>query len=320
MRSKIDQLAVLRRIRSEGRISDGEYDDLAKGLVTLADAATEVDDEVDDAIDEQLLSGETEGATPDHPPEPLNFLPRPTFRRDLSPNQLGALLIAAIALLVVSWLGMLPWFVSLLGILVLLTTVLEGWRKVTLIGGAAVAVITVISLVFSGGSAPDPPAGQPIAATPPSQDPYPPIPGSLGIYMDQVTELWNTVDGPPRIMRGLTRHNETGDYDTFIYRFGEWGRLAGAYDPDNDAVYALLVTGQFSGAATDQLYLGLCFVVAPYSQECIDSYSQVGLDGGTLQDFVDRPHQAEWTLDGHYWNLEIDGNVMTIRVYGEDVA
>ena len=159
-----------------------------------------------------------------------------------------------------------------------------------------------------------------MTATVPPANPYPPIPGSLGIYMEQLPDLWNEVSGPPQITRGLTRHNEIGEYDTFIYRFGEWGRVAGAYSPNTDAVYALLVTGQFSGEGTDQLYLHTCHLVAAYSPDCIQSYQDVGLAGLMLAEYADQTREAEWTVGESTWRLEIAGNVLTIRVYGPDAA
>lgn len=326
MKPNNDQLAVLRRLQSDGQISDEEFEDLARGLMgtepetafdfgedeeaehsagTTADAIQE-----DDAVDDDPI---TEG---EH--EPADRFLSPSFRENLSVNYLGIVLIASIALLVVGLTGAVSWWVSIFAILVLVTTLFDGWGKVTLAGAVAVAVIMLVGFVFSVGDIPEP--EQTITATLPPEDPHPPIPGSLGIYMDQVVDSWNTVEGPPRINRGLTRHNEIGEYDTFIYRFGDWGRLAGAYDPENEAIYALLITGTFSAPDTDQLYLHLCYVLAPYSQDCIDSYHEEGLDGGTLGDFADVSHEAEWTVGDGTWRLQIDQNVMTIRVYGPDAA
>lgn len=331
MKSEIDQLAVLRRLKEEGQISSREYEDLTKGLVSPTPASEEPSEELEeDPADgpESLPSGqdeneETPGQSTEADPgrdssdsaEPLLQF---RFREDLSVNYLGSLLIVTIVLLVTSSLGWLSWAVTIPAIVVLLTTLLQGWRMVTVAGSVLVALIVILGVVMSAvGDTPD---EQAATVTLPPQDPHPPIPGSLGVYMDQITDLWNTVDSPPRITKGLTRYNETGEYDTFLYRFGEWGRLAGAYDPDNEAVYALLITGGFSGAATDQLYLHLCYVVAPYSQECIDAYYREGLGEGTLEDFTDVSHEAEWALGDQTWRLEIDQNVMTIRVYGSDAA
>lgn len=310
MKSEIDQLATLRRMRNEGRITDDEYEDLTRGLLAVADAPAP-GHEPDDTVHE---GAEPDGELSATGPFPLRF------RQDLSVGRLGVMLIAALVLVAVSAVGLVSWYVGLPALMVLLTTLLEGWRNATIVGIVAVVVILLIGFVGSIGNNDSPVVDQTAAGTLPPQDPFPPIAGSLGIYIDQVTELWNTVDGPPQMNQGLTRYNEPGEYDTFLYRFGEWGRVAGAFDPETEAVYALFTTGWFVGDATDRLYLHLCFVVAPYSQECIDAYNQHGLDGGTLEDFTDIDHEAEWELGDHTWLLETENNILTIRVYGEDAA
>lgn len=356
MKPNNDQLAVLRRLQSDGQISDEEFSNLVRGLTGtepepastetepaqvkpepadnepeladpepsdthreqddpmerehVADAASEPPEENDDDMEHDAASEEERG--------PADAILTPKFRQNLSVNYLGIVFIASMTLLTVGLLGVISWWVCIPSILVLVSTLFQGWGKVTLGGAVAVAVILPISLFVSAGDAPEP--EQTPTVTLPPQDPYPPIPGSLGVYMGQVIDRWNTVDGPPRINRGLTRHSEIGEYDTFIYRFGDWGRLAGAYDPDNDAIYALLITGAFSAEDTDQLYLHLCYVTSPFSQDCIDAYHEEGLDGGTLGDFNDISREAEWTVGDGTWRLQIEQNVLTIRVYGPDAA
>lgn len=255
----------------------------------------------------------------DEPKEkPSTPLLPPAYRKDLSVNYVGGLFLASIALLLVGVLGVLSWWVTIPVILVMVTTLFEGWGRVSMISGGVVAGILLLNFMSALGRSPEPEESSPIP-TQPQVDPFPPIDGSLGVYVDQVTDLWNTVEGPPRIQRGLTHQTESGELDTFIYRFGEWGRLIGAYNDETKAMYALLATGQLSGAATDHLYIHLCFVVASYSQECLEFYQEQGLNGGNLEDFVDIPHTASWTLGNHSWNLEVDQNVLSIRVYGEDI-
>jgi hypothetical protein len=58
----------------------------------------------------------------------------------------------------------------------------------------------------------------------------------------------------------------------------------------------------------------------PYSQECIGNYFEKGLADGTLVDFQNVSHQAEWQLDDQTWRLDIAGNVLTIRVLGTAVS
>jgi hypothetical protein len=187
-----------------------------------------------------------------------------------------------------------------------------------IIVGAVIVVGIVLASALGGVSNPPSEQGAVVGDTDLAAPPA--VPGSLGIKMSDLTELWNSLPQSPAITGGFVHNTEPGQYDSFIYRFGDWGRLAGAYDPSTDAVYALLATGQFSNRATAQLYLHLCFMLNPYSQECIDNYFEKGLDYGTLADFGDVPHQAEWQMDDRTWRLEIDGNVLTIRVLGPDVS
>lgn len=319
-----DRLAVLRRMRKEGRITRDEFEELTRPYQRPAkptdESAVGGSRPVIDEPSPNLEEGPK--ATPVQPMDAGDAhlsarVPRITLRRGLSGTYLAGLAVAAGALMVAALLGAMPWFVSLSAVALLATTLFGGLEMVTRLGAIAVAAIVIIGVLSSLGE--EEPLLVPSAVgTLPPQDPFPSVPGSLDIYMDQVTDLWNSVDSPPRIVRGLTRHNEIGEYDTFLYRFGEWGRVAGAFDPENEVLYALLAAGQFSGEGTDQLYLHLCFMVAPYSQDCIETYHQVGLDGGSLTDFSGVTHEAEWTLGDHTWRLEIDQNVVTIRIYGAD--
>lgn len=345
MRPDNEQLAVLRRLQSDGQISDEEFMSLARGLtgtepldvepdhldseLTATGGSSALHEPVDspdgvhpadDSLDTAASNGEEAGDDPMPVGEqrPADAFLTPTFRQNLSVNYLVIVFVASMTLLVVGLAGVVSWWVCVPAIFVLVSTLVEGWGRLTLGAAVAVAVILPITLLIPIGDTAEP--AQTATVTLPPVDPHPAIPGSLSVYMDQVIDRWNTVDGAPRINRGLTRHSEIGEYDTFIYRFGNWGRLAGAYDPDNDVIYALLVTGTFSAEDTDQLYLHLCSVIAPFSQECIDAYHEEGLDGGALEDFNDISRETEWTVGDQTWRLEIDGNVLTVRVYGPDAA
>ena len=301
MHTNDDQLAVLNRLRTEGQITDEEFEDLAQNL--------HAPDETPDA---------TETSEPSDPePQPPSELWPPRVRDDLTVNLATLLATVSLGLLVFSLLGMLSWLISLPAIAVLASVVLEGWRKLTLVGSVFVIVLALIGFALSND---EPVVEQTAPVVDTAEDQGAPVPGSLGIYVEDITESWNTVEGSTRITRGLTHHNEVGEYDTFIYRFGEWGRVAGAYDPDTEAVYALLVTGQLSEPATSQLYQHLCFVVAPFSQDCLASYQREGLGDESLEAYVDTPYRSEWALGEHTWRLEIEQNVLTVRVYGEDAA
>lgn len=308
MKTDDDQIEVLRQMRFEGRISEDEYAALTG---ELAEAPPEEDPDA-------AHTGSAQDSDPESDAAARGLIP-PVLRTDLAPRYTSILFFVSLGMVLASALGWLSWIITLPAIATLTTTLFVGWRKVTLAGAALVTLLVVVALVASAFDNP-PGFDESTTATLPPVDPYPTVPGSLNVYMDQITDTWNTAEGPPSIVKGLTRNNEIGDYDTFIYRFGEWGRLAGAYDPGSEVLYALMATGQFSGSGTEQLYVGLCFMTAPYSQECLESYKTEGMSDGELFDFIDVEHTAEWTVGENTWTLETSANVLTIRVFGPDAS
>lgn len=302
-----DNLSVLRRMRSEGRISDDEFRELTRWLSADGDRLD------DDSAPEEVVPPSVEG---EHLVEQAG--PQVKLRSGLSSAYVLSLAICAVLLVVATAAGMMSWLLTITIIVLLATTLLEGARILTVILGIIAAAVVIASLVSSiGGGAPE--TVQQVAVSTPAPKPDPAA-GSLGLYLDEVTGSWNTVETPPEIIKGLTRYNETGEYDTFIYRFGEWGRLAGAFDPDTEAVYALMATGWLSEPATASLFLHLCHMTAPYSPECIAAYQDQGLGGGSLADFTDVARRTEWKLGDHTWRLTIENNVLTLRLFGADAT
>lgn len=247
-------------------------------------------------------------------------LASPRLRRDLSVAHVVGLALLTVLLAVFAFFGILSRTIAVAAVVLLATTLIEGWRRVTMTGAAALAVAVIVGVLGSAIDRSPSEAAQPLATDTSAGAERTAPEGSLGLHIDDVTDTWNSLDGPPEITRGLTRQTEVGEYHSFIYRFGDWGRLAGAYDPDDEAVYALLATGRLSEAPTAQMYLRLCFMVAPYSPDCLDAYHEQGLGGASVDEYLDADHRAEWTVDGHTWRLVIEGNVFTLRVFGADAA
>ena len=100
-------------------------------------------------------------------------------------------------------------------------------------------------------------------------------------------------------------------------RFDEGASLTGAYDPADDFVYAISATNRLDHESATTMYLHLCFILHPYSQECIDAYWEEGLDGGQPIDYLGSEHTAEWQIAADTWQLAIVGNVQEIKVLGE---
>lgn len=287
-----DQIAALDQMKSEGRISDEEYEDLRVGILGP-------DDDVPDDGDPNATG---------------SGLPR--LRSDRSVSFIAGIVAASVFVIFVAYLGVLPWLAAVLGVVALLATLFEKGIFVSAAAGVGLGVIVITGL--TGGSS------SPVANVAPVADTTPvanePVAGSLGMYVEDLPEMWNTVSEPPEIRDGFTRYAESGDYDSFLYRFGDWGRFAGAYDRGNDAVYALAASGQFHNGAVADLYLHLCYIVEPFSQECIDAYFEQGLEGGVLDDYIDGSHKATWQLGENTWSVDIDGNVLTLRVLAPEVS
>lgn len=311
MEPRQEQLAVLHRLQSEGQITATEYAHLAAGLGAPFENEPDVEEAGTETPAEETVTADEE--------EWVGFgLPAPRLREGTTGSSVALVGVLGLGLMLAGATGLIPWLLAFGAIAVLATTLIEGWRLVTNIGAVVLAAVLVIGVVSSFGATPEP---EPTvtATTAPVATPEPAVPGSLGLYMDQIGDTWNTLDSEPRITKGLTRFSESGEYDTFVYRFGEWGRLAGAYDRGSDAVYALMASGWLSEPATSQFYLRLCFMTAPYSQECVDSYLEHGL-GDVVVEELEETHRRDWTVGEHTWRLTIEGNLMTIRVFGADAA
>jgi hypothetical protein len=192
----------------------------------------------------------------------------------------------------------------------------RGWVWLALGGGVILALVVIVALWPD--SEPRVVTENTIPVAAPADLAAAIAPGSLAVKISQVIDSWNEVDLPPRISRGFILHPEVGQFDSFTYRFNDSSLLAGAYDPDTEYVYAFMASSWLSDEAAPHLGLHLCHLTQPYSQECIDTFHQVGLGGQPLANFADleAPYETQWQIGEHTWRLVIDQNVQTIRVLG----
>lgn len=204
-------------------------------------------------------------------------------------------------------------------------TVFEGWRlalsRVPTAYRAALAgavLILVIGVFFAGksdasGTVEADPAWLASAATGPA-------PGSLGIRFSDLTDGWNAVSDPPLIVGGIMTSPEPGRLDSFLHRFDHFSIIAGAYDPIDGSVYALMVRADLLDESVANLYIHLCYLLHPGSQECLDAFIDAAdLFGRTHADFLGTEHSAIWEFEGHSWRLDIADDVETVRVQGDPV-
>lgn len=177
------------------------------------------------------------------------------------------------------------------------------------------AVLVLIAGVFiaTGSDA----AGT-VSASPRTQatTPATPPPGeSLGFTLDQLGEGWNQVDHPPLVSGGITTSPEPGPLDSFLHRFNDSALLAGAYDPSNGHVSAVMVSASLHYEDVPNLYVHLCYLLHPGSQECLEVFvEEAGLFGKTAADLLGTEQTSAWAFEGHQWRFTIADDVETIRV------
>lgn len=289
-----------------------QVDDQQRGDVAPRDSEPE-------APKQPTLFGRGEPAEPDHDTQPGSSFASGVLAFEGEPSlvYLGSLLGGSALLIAGAYLEAFPWLATLVGIVTLLATMFRGGRWVSLGGGAAMVIIILISLWPHEQTLADVrAAGGNVGTSSRGSEEEQAPEGSLAIRVGEVPELWNELDQQPLIRRGLVRNPERGQFDSFVYQFDSTASLAGAYDPEDDYVYAVLASIWVNHEHASGMYLHLCFMFHPYSQECIDTYRQRGLEGGSLQDYVDVDRSAEWEIDGLTWRLSISGNVQNIRVVG----
>ena len=175
-------------------------------------------------------------------------------------------------------------------------------------GVGALLVVLLGLMLFGGGESPPvQAAGLPAVDAEPMEAA---VPGSLGIRLEEIEPAWNSAGIPPPIMGAFALTPESGPLDSFLYRFDDAAILAGAYEPNQGAVYALMLRVGMLHESRSDLNSHLCHLLHPYDQSCLDSLAS--------QDAPDGEHDATWSLHGNTWRLSISGDVETIRVIAPD--
>lgn len=213
-----------------------------------------------------------------------------------------------------SWrMSALAWLAVALGALALQVTRSKDGRWMPWVGIVLGVIFTIVNLT-SG-----PAETSAVAALPnpsPAEEVVPDPPdGSLGFRFNNLAEEWNALDQPPFITTGIKASDESGALDSFKYRFDDAALVAGAYDSTDGYIYAIFMRAGLRSDAISQMYVRLCYLVHPGSQDCLDTFiEENGMFGKTPLDFIDVVHDVSWTFEGNEWRLTITDNVQTIRV------
>jgi hypothetical protein len=148
-----------------------------------------------------------------------------------------------------------------------------------------------------------------------------PAPDSLGVLLTDLVGRWNEVGDPPTINGSLMTSPEPGRLDSFLYRFEGNSVLAGAYDPADGSVHALMARASLHDESSSSLFIHLCHVVNPGSQACLDAFLEVtGTFGQPHSALVGTEAELGWDLEGQAWELQISDEVETIRVQRSSTA
>ncbi|MGH8915939.1 MAG: SHOCT domain-containing protein [Acidimicrobiia bacterium] len=187
--------------------------------------------------------------------------------------------------------------------------------------GLAVGVLFSLLGMANSGSAGSVDAG-PLPATSSEPEELEEIPvGSLGVRFADLEEGWNALDEPPYILKGISTTPEAGPLDSFIYRFDGGAVLAGAYNPSDDYIYALMGRAGVSHEASSSMYVHLCYLLYPGTQDCFDAYvDESGVFGKTAAELANADHSSSWLYDSNEWRLEIANGIETLRVLGPQEA
>ena len=137
----------------------------------------------------------------------------------------------------------------------------------------------------------------------------------MGFRLDDLADGWNDVADPPLITGGVTTAPEPGRLDSFVYRFDRGSFVAGAYDPSDGSVYALMTQSEIDDPSVSNLCVHLCYLLHPGSQGCLDTFiEETGMFGKVPADFAGAEHSAKWDFEEHGWQLDIVDDAETIRV------
>jgi hypothetical protein len=209
----------------------------------------------------------------------------------------------------------IAWVTAAVGAYALVTNTVENGRWMAWTGVAAGVLFSLVAIFFSGGNQAVN-AGPPALASGPEVLAEIPV-GSLGTRFADLQEGWNALDEPPYILKGINTTPEAGPLDSFLYRFDGGAVLAGAYNPSDDYIYALMGKAGLRHEASSSMYLHLCYLLYPGTQECFDAYvEESGVFGENTDDLSGADHFASWGFDGNEWRLEIADDIQTLRVLG----
>ena len=325
MSSRLEDLRDLARMLDDGKITQHEYDvvktellqappeDWDGGAANLPETAAEVpvteQRQVSDIDDDVPVSEHDPSGVDSKTPEWL------TFARGIP--TLYWVSIGGTILTVFFAVSLLPmaWITAGVAVAALIRVKEARMRWMAWTGLGAGVVFSAIGIFGSDTAGTVDASALPAATATPAQLEEVPV-DSLGLRFDDLTKGWNGLPDPPHVLRGIRTNPEPGPLDSFIYTFDSGAILAGAYNPADEFVYALMVKANFADPDISNFYVHLCYLLYPGTQDCFDAYVEESGVFGKSPDALDDGHVASYLFDGNEWRVEIAGDVLTLRVIG----
>jgi hypothetical protein len=335
--SRLEDLRDLAQLLDEGKITQREFEVVKTELLEAP-----IEEWADQPFEVEALPVEVEalpsgipvysngGRTDDNTPtEAFAEIPRADAEEE--PNtepewlvfakQIPRLYWAAIgaALLTVFVGGTFPpvaWVTAALAVVTLVTVKEESMRWMAWAGVVVGVLFSFLGVFNAGGDgtfdAP-PSANTSVGAEEPPEIPV----GSLGVEFVDLSEGWNALPDSPFIVKGISTTPEVGALDSFVYRFDEAALLAGAYNPSDGFIYALMSKVGIRHESRSNVFLHLCYLLYPGTQDCFDTYiEESGVYGKTAEELSAADLYSSWVFQGNEWRVEVVDDIETIRVLG----
>jgi len=286
-----------------------EADPIPAGIPAYSNGGRSHHDETADAEPADIGDGASESETKTDP----DWL---VFARQIPPLYWASIGAALLSIFFAGSFTPIAWVTGIVAAVALVRVKDQNMRWMAWTGLAVGVIFSMIGIVTSGSAGSVDAA--PLANTSAGPEDPAEIPvGSLGVEFSNLEEGWNALPDPPFILRGITTTPEAGVLDSFMYRFDEAALLAGAYNPSDGYIYALMAKTGVNHEARSNMYVHLCYLLYPGTQECFDTYiAESGLYNRTAEEKDESDHAASWQFEGNEWRVEIANDIETIRVLG----
>jgi hypothetical protein len=227
---------------------------------------------------------------------------------------LASLAVALLSVLLAGIFAPIAWVTVVVSIVALLRVKEQGARWMAWTALAVGVVFTIIGIFTSGSDASADARVVPDNSVESKASPELPV-GALGLEFADLTERWNALTDPPLILKVISPTPEAGALDSFVYRFDEGALFAGAYNPSDGYVHAVMTQFGINHESRSGAFMHLCHLLHPGIQGCFDTFiEESGVYQKSAEELSEDGHLSSWMFMGNEWRVEVVNDVETIRV------